>query len=1480
MYENSRPVSFCLFSRIFLLAVIFFASRTLAEEVHWLFSNAAEMVDSSPGYSTETVSQEYWSGKIVNAADPILSLKSAAIDANKNKYLVIKIAIESGSSLQVFFGTVGIREEDSFRTDSLNLGGQTEIYIFDMNEMSGWKGEISKLRIDIDGATKNSEIKLYNIGVCNSVAEVGGDNAVIVASAAKSDLFDWMAAWHQTLVAIDEQRPNIHVGTYVNNRFSFVETYQLVKIVSGIEIGGKTWWPVTARQVRVSPFPGGVKAFYVLGGVNVEVEITPLLHGRQEIAWEGAALFTIKTDPATPVVIKCGDGEVAAFPVKVKTTFLRNDSVGIDTDKASISEDDLGVLESSMHPLKVCVSTSGKITAKAGDHGGQIVGIRMENGSGSVVAAFAKETHRAKELAKTDIVKARQEVDEYYNKLFETCVETPEKSINEAFRHALITLEYTWLKPFGWMECIHHWMAMWHMQASGGAAWIGQTDRAKECIVSHAKLLPDDAVPQYVPGGFTHRDFGGSNQYYLWQIRNYLHFTSDIELTKELLPTVDRVIKQTFKEYDPDNDSLLAWGLQIGNQEDFVATPYNGTSPAVDGIEMMLTRASMSRQIGDEKTAVEYENAAARMTSLLKQELWINDLGRFAYFKDPTGISRIDGQYHTQIYPVIYGLTDPLDSWTSIRYLRDRLIGNDGGVYCSNNFPNHVGGTWGMQAGAAQQPWGAWGLAAAGVRNETYRPLKWISDIVVSDTYRGSWPEVAVEKIPAYFSPPAGLFVQATVEALFGLQMHKPQGFLQVSPSFPDTWNKAKIKLPEFSAEYKRIGGTFTYTVQSKESIARHLRWMLPAGDIQDVYINGKKAKFDVAAGVDCILVSVNTATENTTRFEIVTKPCKNEIHCAKSIAEGDELKVEMTGCRIVKVEDREGVLASVQINDNKTIAARIKEGQLAPYLKFGRLGQLNFSRRTFFVLCRTESGTEFWTPVDVTILPRYEVTVRGQIQNDGSFDAIIRNNSFTSLSGQACLEIRGQSILFDVDLRSRSDSAYNLKIPQNMLPLLSVGDNPAKLVLPDKESLDVRITMSEAFKSVPALKSYVEKRIVSIELPQEHLQSGENWEQWVSIYSRVHTPWSRSTALLSDLEPNSTIYAAGLEQVPFRIKDRKLIAVSYKSGEPSVALDLGGREFKKLYLLILPIVDNHNMFSPVAQITAVNAEKKSQQAGQIGYGIFAKTLYVPGDLDWFFTEQMGGVFATAQKERQDRFGLLPRLESGKADWDEGKPPVFPQPDYWATCRVLKTTLFVMNVVELDFGKLTPIQSLNIAAVGADAAIGLVAISGETAGGLEQLSGTPYMPPKEFREPITLFNIEDDQSIKDWKCEGDAFSIASVPGLFGEKTLNSLAKSGEAAVGKVILPDFEVLPDAKNLIIYCQGGNSAAEEGLGLLAIDLVDSKTGQRLERLYIKGAHSLREEKVPLKNAVNKTVHLELLDMNANTSYAWLGFKKAVLE
>ncbi len=153
-----------------------------------------------------------------------------------------------------------------------------------------------------------------------------------------------------------------------------------------------------------------------------------------------------------------------------------------------------------------------------------------------------------------------------------------------------------------------------------------------------------------------------------------------------------------------------------------------------------------------------------------------------------------------------------------------------------------------MQAGAAQQPWAAWTLSATGRWNETWRPLTATADWVMDENHRGSWPEIAEEATPAYFTPPAGLFVAATVEALFGLQPDLPAGVLKVAPSFPDHWPKAEVNLPDYQASYSREENRLTYTVESAEPLARQLEWAIPIGQVKSLKANGKPLRLHLAA--------------------------------------------------------------------------------------------------------------------------------------------------------------------------------------------------------------------------------------------------------------------------------------------------------------------------------------------------------------------------------------------------------------------------------------------------------------------------------------------------------------------------------------------------------------------------------------------------------------------------------------------------------
>lgn len=59
--------------------------------------------------------------------------------------------------------------------------------------------------------------------------------------------------------------------------------------------------------------------------------------------------------------------------------------------------------------------------------------------------------------------------------------------------------------------------------------------------------------------------------------------TGDRDFAEKALQPMERILAQTFREYDPTGSGVIGWGTQIGNQEDFESTPEKEQAPAAKG---------------------------------------------------------------------------------------------------------------------------------------------------------------------------------------------------------------------------------------------------------------------------------------------------------------------------------------------------------------------------------------------------------------------------------------------------------------------------------------------------------------------------------------------------------------------------------------------------------------------------------------------------------------------------------------------------------------------------------------------------------------------------------------------------------------------------------------------------------------------------------------------------------------------------------
>lgn len=1299
--------------RIAVTLVLMAGGISSARSIDWV-AQGASAVDSAFGFEKAQKDGNAWRAVTENPVYPRVNILPLKIDADANKYLYVKMATSNRDSLIVFFSPdtdARIYKNWAVGLTGLVNDGQEHVYRIDMAGIKGWQGAVRSVMLELGGHYRGDVVAVSALGVSSRPLDTHGDEKVFALAAAPIiKHHERMAIWQDASVRINDTIPHAAFMSYSIDRPSFLDGVVLAKIIPGVEVDGRTVWAAEAQRLDVVDLPGSVEAKFEIAGVLVSIRFTVLMEGRDTPDWEGAAVYEIETTPETPVALKIGGGDV--FNVSFNTSnggWIMGDTITYEGAEYEIDEG-RAFIKTTKHSSLVGMEASAAIKKEHAENG-EYLTLGFPTGSGTLHMANAKEKGRVEELLAKDAAAGVAAVVGYYGSLLSGCrIETPEKVLDDGFASAAVLLDYSWYWPYGWMESPHHWMATFHIQHTPAAELLGQTDRVVDCLIATAsKQYQNGEMPNFFPGGTPMPGiFGGSNQYYFWQIREHLRYTNDRATLAKLVASLDASLDSVVSKYNADGDDLFAWGSQVGNQEDMVATPYNGTTATIEAINMMETRAMVAAALGDAKTAAMMDVRAARMRAALKDELWMEDLGRFAYYKDPTGYTALDGPYQTFIYPVLWGMLDELDSYTSMRHLRDRLMGPDGNVFLSNNFAQHLLDlwcTWGMQTGEAQQPWGAWGLAKVGLRNETYRPLKAAAEWAMEYPQLGAWPEVAYENRVGYFSVPPALYIQSIVEALYGLQVHKPQGEIVIAPSFPDHWPAAKLTLPKYSADYSREGGLLKYTVSTKDSLARKLRWQLPPSEIEYVKVNGRAVEFEARPSVNCIVLEVDTEAQTETAFEIKFNPTTFELDYPASIAQGDVFELAASGVELIGIDDRCGVLSQSTIMDGHKLTATIHDSLLNGYLEFGLLGQMNFSKRTFFVLCQLPDGSAFHAPIDLMILPASEAAPTAPLAvENGKLSAkiLVRNNTSEPLRDRACLRAFGAEEPFGMEIAAHSEKEFDVVLPGADTGLVSVGDNAAQLLLPNGRTLELTL-------KAPHLPGFGKREMLQIALPREAMVSDtkESWQQATRNYAGIYKPES----LLGEYaDTEGLLELPQLPGVGFKVGNKYALVAS-RENNGSLVIPMGSKECKKIYILAIPFVDNHNAFSAVGRIDVkIDAPNVHFQVGQV---VVSRTLRTPGDVDYYWPSNYMVRVGTHHGLRDTAPSLLPMLGKTQGDWDMAKPPLFPQSSLWASSVAVDLRAATLNVIEIDLGRRVEVKEINVQSLGLDPAFGIVAVTAE-----------------------------------------------------------------------------------------------------------------------------------------------------------------------
>ncbi|MBE7066602.1 MAG: hypothetical protein E7385_03515 [Ruminococcaceae bacterium] len=1113
-----------------------------------------------------------------------------------------------------------------------------------------------------------------------------------------NDLDERATAYQKCMIFMRQAYPNSAVMTYDNNHHRGADHVLLAKFVIGLGETSPTWitYDECTPETIADNIPGGLHSQVKLENGDEPFTATwrPLLYASDTIATEGAGLLHIHSDSPRRFWLKFGNGNIAFMHFSPNEN-MKGSEIDCQEGYCEIKDDCVIVRRkerkviTSVHGAFDSVSIEKRPDTEDGY--GTYAVVSSFGSDIYVTVGFSEDECRAVALSKADPICEEKKVIDYYDDLLSNWkLNTPDPILNEAFDHALLNVEYAWLYPFGWIESIQHWPTMWHMEHTAAEEWNGRYDRVRRCLRSQMEhVFPNGAIPDMCTNNTGRRDWGGNNQFFLREVEHYVKMTGDLEFAAECEPFMEKALWQTFAEYDPTDDGVIAWGTQIGNQEDFESTPGKGASTGIEGVQMLTIMAYIKKLLGKEQEAAAYEKRAARCLAKWHDTVWLKDLGRPAWYEDINGELRLETTYHGITYPVIYNKIDDADKVSALDHLVHRLSGPEGEIYQTNHFGDHCYDwvpTWGMQCGSDMQPFATFAYALAGMKNQAVKPLAFIAKRVCSEYQRGAWPETANEKRFAYFSPSAAVFSQGIIESIFGLKRDKIENTTTISPAICDSWPYANLKLPEAELAYTAIENGFTLNIRITDSTVKKVNVMCPPAGLIKATVNGNtvckvpeqhcgwsSAEFELGTDGDITV---------TCTWDLINIKCEYQ----KSIACSDKWQVRVSGdATLVGIDDRCGVLADYTW-ESGILSGNIRENLMDKYEKYGWFGITNFARRMVYLKLRYKDQT-FLYPCPITVLPK--ISCSGKlIEADNIVEIEVRNQLTYELTGEWHLIYNKFSYSAQATVGARDKAVIRFEVPEAN-DIFSPGKNKAYLAGPAGSDVIIEARVANA-------------NVISLPLNDAECKPLLYWKEIGLHPSHGHMMQGPDHFMKDLWETYKSIDM--IDGVPLPLNPNGFIPFS-REKHPVVTIPLDGKKMKKIYILCSAFIDNHDVFSKLLTVEA-EAEKKDAFIRPI----YRYDVYHPGNIDMGYGNPVIAGFATYVNGTDRSITPdFPTLE--QADYDNVQPPQYPQRYLWCDSKAIDCCNTVFNLLEIDFGEHKEMKELRILPCETDAAGGIYAIA-------------------------------------------------------------------------------------------------------------------------------------------------------------------------
>ena len=336
------------------------------------------------------------------------------------------------------------------------------------------------------------------------------------------------------------------------------------------------------------------------------------------------------------------------------------------------------------------------------------------------------------------------------------------------------------------------------------------------------------------------------NLCYVDELLWHFQYDADTTLMRQLWPYLKLHLAWEKRNFDADGDGLYDAYCCIWASDALYYNSGGVTHATAYNYRGNLLAARIAERLGEDATP--YRQEAEKILRAMNRELWLEQEGHWAEFKDFMGLKRLHKSAALwSIYtPISCGACTPRQAWRATQYV-DQCIPHipldiqgepslDGLYTLSTS--NWTPYEWSINNVAHAEVMNtALAYFEAGRGDEGYRLLK--AD-VLDEMFLGASPanfgqvsyyDKARSETYRDFSDNIGITAVALIRGLFGIVPQALEGRCILRPALPEEWQTASIRTPYLSYDYHREAGNDVYVVRQhfKEPLQVVLR--VPTGD-------------------------------------------------------------------------------------------------------------------------------------------------------------------------------------------------------------------------------------------------------------------------------------------------------------------------------------------------------------------------------------------------------------------------------------------------------------------------------------------------------------------------------------------------------------------------------------------------------------------------------------------------------------------------